>query len=314
MCYNKAVTAQISLCVFFLLYHLGYIPSIAVSVNKVFQPYINKQLRPNLRIPAKVWYKLGPKGLSRSTRGWTKSCIRQNPDYEVNFMTDDACDRFVRNHFVESHPELVKMYLGFTIPIFKADLFRYLALYHEGGIWLDLDTSCEGVPMSEWIPAEYENSTKVAVGWEFDIGQSSHFSRQFTSWTLMAAPGSPHFWQVIEDIMQSVREIKANNNLTSTADISLDMIGDVIDFTGPKRLTRSIYKSVENTWGASINHTTISNILKPVLIQDVLLFPGYAFADSSNKYSEEEKPLLGQKLVTHHYAGSWKNKNGGETL
>lgn len=38
-------------------------------------------------IPKKIWYKLGPKGLSEQAKEWTSSCIDQNPDYEYEFLT-----------------------------------------------------------------------------------------------------------------------------------------------------------------------------------------------------------------------------------
>lgn len=38
-------------------------------------------------IPKKIWYKLGPKGLSEEMKEWTASCIDQNPDYQAAFLT-----------------------------------------------------------------------------------------------------------------------------------------------------------------------------------------------------------------------------------
>lgn len=43
---------------------------------------------------------------------------------------------------------------------------------------------------------------------------------------------------------------------------------------------------------------------------DVLVMPDYSFADSMNQQYGEKK--AGKMLATHHYAGSWKNANGGE--
>lgn len=65
-------------------------------------------------IPKKLWYKLGPKGLSDETRAWTDSCIGNNTDYEVEFMTESSADSYVRNKFGATHPDLVEMYLGLT--------------------------------------------------------------------------------------------------------------------------------------------------------------------------------------------------------
>lgn len=69
---------------------------------------------PPSAIPKKLWYKLGPKGLNEKTRAWTDSCISNNTDYEVEFMTDDSADAYVQDTFGSSHPDLVAIYLGLT--------------------------------------------------------------------------------------------------------------------------------------------------------------------------------------------------------
>jgi hypothetical protein len=38
--------------------------------------------------------------------------------------------------------------------------------------------------------------------------------------------------------------------------------------------------------------------------------PGYSFSASLQNYKDDENP--GPALVTHHFAGSWKNEIGGE--
>lgn len=65
-------------------------------------------------IPRKLWYKLGPKGLSDDARAWTDSCIGNNTAYKVEFMTEDSADAYVQKTFGAEHPDLVDVYLGLT--------------------------------------------------------------------------------------------------------------------------------------------------------------------------------------------------------
>lgn len=62
-------------------------------------------------IPKYLWYKLGPKGLNEETRAWTATCIEQNPDHKVEFITEASADSFVQATFGESDPDLVQVYL-----------------------------------------------------------------------------------------------------------------------------------------------------------------------------------------------------------
>lgn len=258
-------------------------------------------------IPNKIWYKVGPKGLSSQSREWMDDCLHKNPEYRSEIMTDLSGDLYVKENF--SHrPDIVETYLALSVPILKADLLRYLLLFAEGGIWYDLDVSCGDVPIRQWIPEEFKANTNLVVGLEFDEGWGEHILRQFTSWTIMAAPHSPHMMMVIEDILGAIRQ-KSDEKGISVAELSLDMVGDVVDFTGPRRLTRGILKSLTLTLNESVEMNNVSHLLDPILISDVLVLPGYSFAASANRYVNQTGPAL----VTHHYAGSWKNDNGGET-
>lgn len=280
-----------------------------------------------LAIPKKLWYKLGPKGLNDETRTWTDGCIRNNPSYAVEFMTDSSADSWVRRTYNASHPELVDIFLGLRglsspagstmqpcadkiwmmpVPIWKADLLRYLLLFAEGGIYCDLDVSCEA-PIDGWIPPQYEGKANLVVGWEFDVGWGESIFRQFTTWVIMARPGSPHVWMVVQDILDSFKSTMLENEV-SVAGLTLQMGGDVVDATGPRRFTRGILKSMGQAFDTTLQD--IQALKEPKLAGDVLVLPGYAFAASANTYDKEF--TVPPPLAKHHYAGTWKNDKGGE--
>jgi alpha 1,6-mannosyltransferase len=261
-------------------------------------------------IPKTIWYKVGPKGLNENTKKWTNSCIGQNPEHRATFMTDQTSHSFVIERFGD-RPDLLKVFTEMTIPIVKADLIRYLLLFSEGGMWADLDVSCEGVAIDDWVPLQYKEKAGLVVGWEFDVGWGPNFVRQLQTWTIMAKPGTVHLWKVIEDIILAVEEAAKSHNVPIDG-LTLDMVGDIVDLTGPRRFTRSVLASLESQMKEEIEPSTIANLLEPKLVGDVLIMPGYAFAASANNYSEYTDKPLGPTFVQHHYAGSWKNKHGGE--
>jgi alpha 1,6-mannosyltransferase len=254
-------------------------------------------------IPEKIWYKLGPKGLNNDSHEWIEGCRQQNPSFQIEFLTDLSGDIYVKEHF-SKHPDIVSTYLAISVPILKADFLRYLILFADGGMWSDLDVSCEGIPIREWIPEQYRKEASIVVGWEFDVGWWDNFERQFATWTIMAKPGSPHMWMVIRDIVKGLHD-KASENNVALENLTMEMAGEVVDLTGPRRMTRSVFKSL------NMDYSNITGLQGPMLINDLLLMPGYSFANSTNNYPADQ--ILGPLLVTHHYAGTWKNKQGGET-
>ena len=258
--------------------------------------------------PKKIWYKLGPRGLSDDMRKWTKSCISQNPEFNVEFLDDEAADAFVNKRFAD-RPDLLEVYNALPVPILKVDLLRYLILYAEGGVWFDLDTSCEGIPIKNWIPAEFKQKANLVVGWEFDGGYNFETERQFQTWAIMARKGVSHLMAAANDVVDSIQEIaKAHNSTVS--EISGDITLNVIDFTGPRRFHKSVVKNLQKT--TDINWIEYWELLEPKLAGDVLILPGYLTSQSRDDYKAEDQHKIQPPLVVHHFAASWRNPYGGE--
>ena len=58
-----------------------------------------------------------------------------NPDYEFLFFTDEDIENFLKNIY----PNYYESYKKLRVKIQKIDYFRYIAIYHSGGFYFDLD-------------------------------------------------------------------------------------------------------------------------------------------------------------------------------
>ncbi len=61
-----------------------------------------------------------------------------NPGFEYLFFTDDDIEKFLS----QNYPEWYKTYQKLPVKIQKIDFFRYIAVYHYGGFYFDLDITC----------------------------------------------------------------------------------------------------------------------------------------------------------------------------
>ncbi|KAF2742221.1 glycosyltransferase family 32 protein [Sporormia fimetaria CBS 119925] len=292
--FKPAGLLLLAFCITGLLYHFYHF-----IITPPFPP------EPQTSIPKILWWKLGPKGKTPKIDAWTTTCIKLNPSHTARFYDDAKSDAYVASTFA-SQPDIVSTYLALTIPILKADLLRYLFLLDQGGVWFDLDVSCES-PIDTWIPAAFKDKANLVVGWEFDSGWDFGFVRQFATWAILAKPGLSHLALTVDNIVAGLHQAAEKHN-TDIAGLKLDMIGDVVDMTGPRRFTNSVYESLEKYQNVTVDVESLAELKEPRLVGDVLILPGYAFAAGSNKYTYE----VPKPLVTHHYAGSWKNEHGGE--
>ena len=70
-----------------------------------------------------------------------KECVKtvkqKHPGYSYRFYNNDQCRDVVKQDFREFLDAYDSM-----APVEKADLFRYLVVYRDGGIYLDIDCYC----------------------------------------------------------------------------------------------------------------------------------------------------------------------------
>ncbi|PYH49877.1 glycosyltransferase family 32 protein [Aspergillus saccharolyticus JOP 1030-1] len=258
--------------------------------------------------PLKLWQKSGPKGVSPDIQTYIQSWHTLNPSLRHEILSDESALAYVEEIFREDWPEVADLYQKIQVPIIRADLLRLLILYADGGIWSDLDVTCE-VPIAEWIPKELvtpdgrvvgKEQVNAVVGLEFD-------GWQFASWTLMAKPGLNHFERAIGYVMRQMEGIAHSNNVTIPG-VTMEMIPDVVDASGPQAITVALLRSLSYSLGETVDRANITNLHEPRLLGDVLVLPQAAYAALQGGYPEDQGPYL----VSHHYAGSWKNVQGGE--
>ncbi|KAJ5232584.1 hypothetical protein N7468_005540 [Penicillium chermesinum] len=285
-------------CLFLVSFYYTWSPRDGFSTQSV--PTIKDH-----GIPAKVWHSAKDENLSQEQRDWVESWTKINPTAHEELLTDRSGAAFVRSHYLQQRPDIVEVYEALPIPILRADLLRYLIVLAEGGIWSDLDVTCE-MPIDQWVPEEYKNEDiDMVVGLEFDFewrGPDTEVASQFCNWVFMAKPSSRTLQVVVDSVVAKLKEIVQMNGV-EMKDLTLDMLPiDVVNVTGPKMMTFAVLDSLAQVLGRPVDDRDFSGIKKPKLVGNVLIMPGVSFAATQNGNPTDQ----GDPLVTHHYAGSWK--------
>lgn len=112
-----------------------------------------------------------------------KSIMLANPGYEYMFFDKTQAEAFLIKHY----PQYYQTYLRLPIFIQKIDFFRYIAVYHYGGFYMDLDvqalkpldaqiTNHKAVfPVDEYVVAEWQTDKRFRRfhqnGVDFLLGQ-----------------------------------------------------------------------------------------------------------------------------------------------
>ncbi|KAH8693783.1 hypothetical protein BGW36DRAFT_399046 [Talaromyces proteolyticus] len=281
-------------------------PASAPSSSRPISGHSNDPYRTAiLGIPDKVWQSAKTNQLEQNQREWVYTWTEKNPYHRQELLTDQSAETFVRAKFAKTRPDIVELYESIPIPILRADLLRYLMVLAEGGIWSDLDATCE-TKVSEWVPEEYrDQEIDMIVGLEFDMqwfGEGSQVASQFCNWVFAGKPSSRHLQSVVDAVARTLRGIAADNHVPMQQ-LTLEMLSDVVDVTGPKIMTIWVLNSLSEALNRTVDDRDFHAIKQPKLIGDLLIMPGNSFAALQNGNPTDQSPAL----VSHHYWGSWKD-------
>ena len=139
-----------------------------------------------------------------------------NPDYKYMFFTDSDIETFLKTHYIEYYQTYAKL----PIKIQRIDFFRYIAVYHYGGFYMDLDMDClksfDGLlhhscvfPIDEYISkqmGEYPRYKSYSErGYNYLLGQ----------YAFAAEPQNPFIKSMIDKIHNNINKYIKNVNFDS---------------------------------------------------------------------------------------------------
>ena len=132
-----------------------------------------------------------------------------NPDWEHRLYDDDD----ILNYIEKNYPELTKIYNKIN-PLYgaaRADFFRYLLIYNEGGVYLDIKSTIIK-PLKDvltkddrYLLSYWQNGPNSK---QPDIGLHSCISNPFgelQQWHIVAVKGHPFLKAVIENVCNNIQ-------------------------------------------------------------------------------------------------------------
>ena len=123
-----------------------------------------------------------------------------NPDFEYLFFDDAQVESFIDAHF----PQYRTVFDNFPIRIQKYDFFRYLAVYHFGGFYFDLDVFlargledlCNHSCVFPFEELSLHRFLRDEHGMDWEIG----------NYAFGAAAGHPFIGAIIQNCVKAQRE------------------------------------------------------------------------------------------------------------
>ena len=133
-----------------------------------------------------------------------KNLRNANPDWEYRFYDDNDITIFIETNF----PEILKFYnkINPKYGAARADLFRYLLMYKDGGAYLDIKSTL-AKPLDEILSS---SDQYILAHWEFShnsVGRHTCINNtngEYQQWHIICVKGHPFLKAVIENVCKNI--------------------------------------------------------------------------------------------------------------
>ena len=168
----------------------------------------------------------------------------RNPDWDYQFFDDERMTSYFRDNLKAEDWALLQE-VNPKYGVVLADLFRYLVIYREGGVYLDIKSTATK-PLSQTIDPDV---TFVISQWNNKVGQlyvgyglhpelSDVPGGEFQQWNVMAEPRHPLLKAVIAQVLDNIRTY-------TPSQFGTDAYG-VLRVSGPIAFTQAIYPLLDH--------------------------------------------------------------------
>jgi hypothetical protein len=105
-------------------------------------------------IPKIIWqtYECDYEDLPKYLKEYSKTFIDLNPNWKYIYHSAKQREEFVLNNFGK---EWLNLFNSCPIPVMKADIWRYMVAYINGGVYSDIDSICTK-SLDSWTNIDYD--------------------------------------------------------------------------------------------------------------------------------------------------------------
>lgn len=172
---------------------------------------------------------LVPIRMHKAAASWST----KNPDCDYQFLADSDCAKMI----AEFDHELLECYERTPPGAFRADIWRYCALYRFGGIYADMDTVCK-YPMKKLIQDDDQ----------FIVAYDANKTKLFNAF-MCSPPGHP----VLKKMLEIIKATLLNDEQYRLIKNKPALLYDV---TGPGGLARAVTEVVGLPTGTTFTAKT----------------------------------------------------------
>lgn len=151
-----------------------------------------------MSIPKKIYQSWHDKNPNPIFKKYIQNVLQNNPGYQYELFGEDDMHKFVCENFDN---EIIECYNKLNIITAKVDFWRYLILYKNGGIYLDIDSTFLK-PLDELI----NNQSAI-------ITREPNPPHEYVQWALFFCKNHPILKKTIDNVVYNIKNKLFVNNV-----------------------------------------------------------------------------------------------------
>ena len=248
-----------------------------------------------------------------------ESCKKMNSDHIYKLYSDEDIRTYVQGNF----PEFLELFDSLENQVMRTDMWRYLVMYKEGGLYMDTDVTCvhptsiwlnyfaEGYARSQKHPSNstalmaQETSRKIRamVGIENFEKKLGKVRFNFLQWTMYAMPGHPIFLRTVEKIQRICqRRMFEGKCKTSSRESVIEITGPAVFSAAVREYAKEQQFSIDNEMNDRFSVYVAGDLA--ILGHDYFGCCWDERFDSVSKQAARHPDML----VAHGFFGRWKGE------
>jgi hypothetical protein len=232
----------------------------------------------DFKIPKKIhqiWIQ-GYDNINNSAKNVIKENLKMNPEWEYKFYDLEAIDKYIKEHesnYVYNAFKKINPKFGAVI----SDFFRYIVMYHEGGIYLDIKSKITK-PLDEWVHqnkllisffGNLEEYNQIIIS-KYYKNCDINFKSQVSQFAFIYPKNFPVLRQLIDYISNNIYKYKDYLFLKLLLDYKTYNIYKIFTLSGPWLYSKFLGPFICNNKDKIIifNHDGIKSIYDGNILYD----------------------------------------------
>jgi hypothetical protein len=260
---------------------------VTAGIGAILDAFVEQRILDSERtgpIPHIVHQTYPTKALPEPLSGNSAMLRERNPDWQFRLYDDADIEQFIADEY---GAEVLSLYSRIS-PFYgaaRADLFRYLLVYRQGGLYLDIKSTAD-LPLTEvfgrnnnFVVSQWDNAPgREHAIWGLHPDLAHVPGGEFQQWFIASAPGHPFLRAVIERVLGNIDRYNAFR----------DGVGlEVVRVTGPIAYTFAIEPLLNQ-----IPHRRVSSEAELGLRYSIMAYHAH-HVHFRGHYSKRMTPIVG---------------------